>query len=172
MVLSRHYSVFHVIINKPSIYEALAVTVVEQSSFHALITCEMNGLTNVTDTLISKPWSLLVRNNYCTICDVQWFSHSALPTGFDLLYYPRSNRHWRFSMVGQTFSAKGRIEKFIASGIRIYHICYICNRFKDFSKNFLHQFTQNEGNSHFRLSKNTVWNERREIKSWELQSTR
>jgi len=39
MVLARHYSVFHGIINKPSIYEALAITFVKHP-FFTLDTCK------------------------------------------------------------------------------------------------------------------------------------
>jgi len=40
MVLSRHYSLFHDIITKPPIYEALTATFVEQSNTRFLDTCE------------------------------------------------------------------------------------------------------------------------------------
>jgi len=40
MVLSRHYSLFHDIITKPPIYEALTVTFIEQSNIRFLDTCE------------------------------------------------------------------------------------------------------------------------------------
>jgi len=37
----------------------------------------------------------------------------------------------------QTFSTEGHIVNFIATRSRIYYICYIYNRFKNFNKNFL-----------------------------------
>ena len=40
MALSRHSSVFHGIVNKPAIHEAVTVTFVVQLSFHSLDICE------------------------------------------------------------------------------------------------------------------------------------
>jgi len=40
MALSRNFSVFHGIVNKPPIHEAYAVTFAEQPSFHSLNKCE------------------------------------------------------------------------------------------------------------------------------------
>jgi len=40
VALSRHYSVFHGIVNKPPVHEAYTVTFVEQPDFHSLNNCE------------------------------------------------------------------------------------------------------------------------------------
>jgi len=59
MVLLWYFSVFHDIINKPSLYEAFTVTFIEQPSFTLRIPVKINGLTNVTHTLIFKAVSFL-----------------------------------------------------------------------------------------------------------------
>ena len=43
MVVSRHSSVFHDIINKPHIYEIFTVTFIETPSFHTVDTCEVKS---------------------------------------------------------------------------------------------------------------------------------
>jgi len=47
MVVLWHSSVFHDIINKPSIYETSTVTFIEQPSFHPVDTCEVNCFDNL-----------------------------------------------------------------------------------------------------------------------------
>jgi len=56
IVLPRNYSVFHDIISKPPIYEALTVTFVKQPSFHSVDTCEYQWFDKPkgTHTLIFK----------------------------------------------------------------------------------------------------------------------
>jgi len=58
IVLPRNYSVFHDIINKPTIYHALAATFVKQPSFYSLDTCEDQCFDkrNANYTLIFKAW--------------------------------------------------------------------------------------------------------------------
>jgi len=41
--LPRKYSVFHDILNKTTVYQALTATLVKQPSFHSLDTCEDQG---------------------------------------------------------------------------------------------------------------------------------
>jgi len=49
MALSRHFSVFHGIVNKPPIHEAyFAVTFAEQPSFTLWISVKINVITNLT----------------------------------------------------------------------------------------------------------------------------
>jgi len=70
----------------------------EQPSFHFLDTCEdkwfdkRNAHTIIQSMILPRVKQLL----YYSVCDVHWFSNSALPTCFDLFYHPRSNRYWHF----------------------------------------------------------------------------
>jgi len=54
LAISRHYSVFYDIINKPPTHKALTVTFVEQPSVYTLDACEDNDCKNVTQSLYSK----------------------------------------------------------------------------------------------------------------------
>jgi len=65
MALTRHYSVFHGIINKPHIYEAFTITFVEQSIIHSLDTCEDKWL-HKPNAQMNIQCMILVRNNSCT----------------------------------------------------------------------------------------------------------
>jgi len=129
IVSPRNYSVFHDIIHKPTVYQALTATFVKQPSFHSLDTCEDQCFDkrNANHTLIFKAWYFLVWNAFVLFAtfkrDLNWFSHWALLTFFDLSYHSRSNRHWHFPGGRQTSSAMDHVEKFIATGDRICHIC-------------------------------------------------
>ena len=78
---------FHDIINKPPIYEALTITFLEQPSFHSLDVCEdkwfdkRNAHINIQSMILPRVEQLL----YYSICDVQLFSNLTLP-----------NLFWRF----------------------------------------------------------------------------
>jgi len=48
MASSRHYLVFHDVINKPPIYETYPITFIEQPSFNSVDTCEDKWLNKLS----------------------------------------------------------------------------------------------------------------------------
>jgi len=91
MVLSRHYSLFHDIITKSPIYEALTVTFIEQSGFRFLDTCEYRFFATRKRDPSSCEVIILV---YLGCAIIFPFNFADL---IDLSYHPRRNQYWRFS---------------------------------------------------------------------------